>query len=366
MKTEMMVQSGRHTAVTVALWCCSALATSVGAQERADVLKLSLTDESWGAPTVAATRGGVTTLTFLDEGGRPVEISDIVGPADDWLLYQRATSHGHVATLRAVQRKTGNIVVFLEGVDRPAHFEVVVDDEPATAQVEVRVEGTQVVSGGRNETGANVPRGGELDAAIREYLLNNPDVLREALDPTRQIASVAQRMRGEILDAPGVHVAGSDSAPITVIEFFDYRCGFCKRSLDAVRVALEREDVRLQLREYPILGEDSTRAARAALAAGQQGQYLDAHLALMAHEGEYDEASIKRIAEDLGLDVPRMLEDMQSAEVSALIDANHALARELGVSGTPAFLVAGAGDVRVSPGALDAARMNALVDAAGE
>ena len=123
--------------------------------------------------------------------------------------------------------------------------------------------------------GARAVRGGELDAAIRDYLLDNPDVLREALDPPRQVAAAAQRLRGEMLGAAGVPGVGSESAPVTVVEFFDYRCGYCKRSLDAVHLALERTDVRVELREYPILGDESARAVRAALAADRQGCYLE-------------------------------------------------------------------------------------------
>ena len=159
---------------------------------------------------------------------------------------------------------------------------------------------------------------------------------------------------------------GDETAAVTVVEFFDYRCGYCKRSLAAVRGALARERVRVEFREYPILGDDSVLAAQAALAAGLQGRYVDAHLALMAHEGDYDEESIARIAADRGLDAERLREDMQSTAVAALIEANRALAQRMGVSGTPAFLIAGPEEVLVSPGALDAGRLNDLIDAAGD
>ena len=357
-----MTTKKAQSAVAVAVlsaWCV--LAAGVHAQEEAGVLRLSLSDEHRAAPTLTLSAGRVTTLAFMDERGQPLDIADLVGPDEGWLRYERMASHGHVATLRAVGQGTGNVVAFLAGVDRPAHFEVAVGDSPAATEVEVRV-----AQSAAPPSQAKALRGSELDAAIRDYLLSNPGVLREALDPTRQLASTAQRLRGEILGASGVPGAGDESAAVTVVEFFDYRCGFCKRSLDAVRMALERTDVRVELREYPILGEDSARAARAALAAAQQGRYLDVHLALMAHEGEYNEESIKRIAVDLGLDAERMLEDMQSAEVTALIDANHALAQKLGVTGTPAFLVAGPEAFQVSPGALDVARLNNLIDAADE
>ena len=119
------------------------------------------------------------------------------------------------------------------------------------------------------------------------------------------------------------------------------------------------------MREYPILGPQSVLAAKAALAAARQGAYEAAHLALMEHEGEFDEAAIETIMGELGLDLERLAADMASDEVEALIEANRDLAGRLGVTGTPAFLVLGPGGVEVSPGALDAERLERMIDAAG-
>ncbi len=160
------------------------------------------------------------------------------------------------------------------------------------------------------------------------------------------------------------HVAIVRTGAVTVVEFFDYRCGYCKRSLDAVRGALRLAGVRVQLREYPILGDASVRAARAALAAARQGAYEAAHFALMEHDGEFDAAEIDSIMRGLGLDMERLAADLDSAGIDALIDANRELAARLGVTGTPAFLVLGPGGVEVSPGALDADRLAELIAAA--
>lgn len=363
----MTIREQLRPPVAAVLWGWCVLATSAYAQEDAGVLRLSLSEEDGAAPTLSLSPGRVTTLAFVDERGQPVSIAELVGPEDGWLRYEEVPSHRHVVALRALRSGTGNIVAFLAGVDRPAHFELTVGDGPGPTQVEVQaalsVTAPASAAAPRGD-GAAALRGAELNAAIRDYLLSNPDVLREALDPTRQLAATAQRLRGDILGAAGVPAAGDESAPVTVVEFFDYRCGYCKRSLDAVRMALERTDVRVELREYPILGDDSARAARAALAAARQGRYVDVHLALMAHEGEYDEESIRGIAIEAGLDAERLFEDMQSAEVAALIDTNRALARRLGVSGTPAFLVAGPDAFQASPGALDVARLTNLIEEA--
>ena len=353
-------------------WCmlggCAYAQAGGEADANGGVVERLLAPDSWAAQTVTVAPGRVTTLAFFDESGKPLSIAGLVGPQDSWLNYSvQHKPHDHIATLLARQAGAGNVVALLDGADRPVHIEVAVGDSALTSQVEIRIARPAVVrQAARAEggTGSALPRS-ELEGAIRDYLLNHPDVLREALDPARQLVATAERMRGEILGAAGVPAAGEEAAQVTVVEFFDYRCGFCKRSLDAVRMALERPNVRLEMREYPILGADSTRAAQAALAAARQGRYLDAHWALMEHDGDYDDAAIERIASDLGLDAEQLLADMESPEVGALIEANRALARKLGVNGTPAFLVAGPDALEVSPGALDAEQLGSLIDAVG-
>ena len=233
--------------------------------------------------------------------------------------------------------------------------------------MEIRVAGASdsgEAVGGAGPVAA-APVDASMGSVIRDYLLANPDVLREALDPKRQLAAQAAHLRAEFLGAPGIPVAGDPDGPVTVVEFFDYRCGFCKRSLEAVHAALERPGVRVELREYPILGPDSERAARLALAAGMHGRYLDAHLVLMEREEGFGEELIEELAGVLGLDAARLRADMESPEVQARINANRELAGRLGVTGTPAFFVAGPERIEAVPGALDAARLNRLIDAAG-
>ena len=196
---------------------------------------------------------------------------------------------------------------------------------------------------------------------MRDYLLGNPDVLRDAMDPTRQLAGRVRGLRVEIVGRPDVPAGGDPGGAVTVVEFFDYACGFCKRSLDAVRAALAADGVRVELREYPILGEGSARAARVALAADRQGRYLDAHMALMERTGGYGDDLPELLAAELGLDAARLRADMESPEVAELIAANRRLAGRLGVTGTPAFLFLGPKSVEVSPGALDASRMADLI-----
>ena len=211
--------------------------------------------------------------------------------------------------------------------------------------------------------GAPLASRAELESIVREYILDHPEVIREALDPARQLVAKVEELRHEIVGGADVPAAGDLAGAVTVVEFFDYRCGYCKRSLDAVRAAIAQTGVRVELRDYPILGADSERASRLALAAGVQGRYEEAHFALMEREGGYGDEAVIDLASQLGIEAERLRADMDSAEVSERIEANRSLARRLGVTGTPAFLVVGPESVRVPPDALDASRIAELIEA---
>ena len=320
----------------------------------------------------------VTTVTFVDSAGAPWPIAALHGSegAPDAV---REPSHPHVATLRAVGRQqTGNVVAFLEGLTEPVHL-AVSRDAPAASRVRIRVAQSRRGAGATGpDTDVSSPARHVVEQIVRDYLLANPGVLREAADPSRQLAANVRDLRAEIVGQAGVPAEGDASASVTVVEFFDYGCGYCKRSLgccescggsrrrggDAVRTALDQPGVRVELREYPILGEGSARAARLALAADLQGRYLDAHMALMERPGNLQDESLPdELASALGLDAKRLRADMASPEVEGRIAANRRLAGRLGVTGTPAFLFLGPASVEVSPGALDAARMAELIGA---
>ena len=202
-----------------------------------------------------------------------------------------------------------------------------------------------------------------MESVVRDDLLGHPEVIREALDPARQLVSRVEELRHEVVGAVGVPASGDLAGGVTVVEFFDYRCGYCKRSVDAIREAIAQTGVRVELRDYPILGADSERASRIALAAGMQSRYEDAHFALMEREGGFGDDAVTELASQLGIDAARLRTDMESTAVSERIEANRDLARRLGVTGTPAFLVVGPEAVRVSPGAVNAARIVEMIEA---
>ena len=209
----------------------------------------------------------------------------------------------------------------------------------------------------------------EIEGVIEQYLFDNPDVLLRAIQNVQSWQAAEQARVQEQAIAPiwdaliadsSVPSVGPVDAPVTVIEFFDYHCGYCKRAFDGVKELAENSDgkVRTIFVEFPILREESTVAARAALAAAKQNKYLETHEAFMSNRGLLDQERINELAAGVGVDVAQMLEDMKSPEVNAMLAQYAAMAHQIGVSGTPAFLING---TMVSGADMD--RVNALVDA---
>jgi protein-disulfide isomerase len=197
----------------------------------------------------------------------------------------------------------------------------------------------------------------EMGGIIRDYLLENPEILREvvqALEAKEQEAgltamSEAIRERSDELYR-GEHdlVAGNPNGSVTMVEFFDYNCGYCKRAMSDVLALIEADDdLRVVFKEWPILGEGSRFAARAALASARQGKYWDFHLALMETR-RLDETTTLEVAERIGLDVDQLKADMEAPEVAAVIEGNMQLASAFGIQGTPVFFI----DDQVIPGAV--------------
>ena len=199
-----------------------------------------------------------------------------------------------------------------------------------------------------------------VERIVRDYLLEHPEVILEAIqrmqdaervaELERQQASLAE-FRPALYDSPGSPIAGNPEGDVTVIEFFDYRCPYCKRVVEPLLSAVAEDgQARLVFKELPILGADSVFAARAALAARLQGEalYRDFHVALMGSKTSVTEPIVMAIAEAIGLDTERLRVDMEAPEVEEEIRQNYILARALGIDGTPAFII---GD-EVVPGAV--------------
>ena len=190
----------------------------------------------------------------------------------------------------------------------------------------------------------------EIVHIVREALKSDPSILRDAVaalqadEGLRQDAAARGAIAGSrhalVHDATDP-VAGNPAGDVTVIEFFDVRCPYC-RHMQPVMEQLLRADhgVRLVLKDLPVLGAASTLGARALLAAERQGGYLRLQ-DLLLRSGPPSEASLRDEATALGLDWARMQQDMADPAIQQKIDANLALARRLGIDGTPAFIVGG-------------------------
>jgi protein-disulfide isomerase len=209
----------------------------------------------------------------------------------------------------------------------------------------------------------------QIEAIVRDYLLREPEIVYQALQELQRRETAAEEARQKealisnrdvLFRRAATPIGGNPDGDVTLVEFFDYRCGYCRRVVGSVQALVERDDdLRVAFKEFPILGEDSVRAARAALAAERQGKYMPFHFALMAAD-DLSMDGIMQVAAGVGLDTEQLAKDMELPEIQAEITANYALARELGIEGTPAFVV---GDNLV-PGAVSEERLTALIDEA--
>jgi protein-disulfide isomerase len=167
----------------------------------------------------------------------------------------------------------------------------------------------------------------------------------------------------KLLEDPDAPTIGNINGDITVYEFFDYRCPYCKRVAgDVMKLVEEDPDIRVVFKEFPILGEDSVAAAKAALAAHKQGRYVAMHEILMEHRGDFALDTLTELAVRAGIDADLMIRDMSSPDIAAQIQRNNDLAALLGIRGTPGFII---GRFLV-PGAISYAEMRQLVQESRE
>jgi protein-disulfide isomerase len=191
-----------------------------------------------------------------------------------------------------------------------------------------------------------------IGEVVREYLLKNPEVLQEVMAELEKRQAESQRVaqtaavkenQSALLNAPHSIVAGNPQGDVTMVEFFDYNCGYCKRALSDVR-SLVKSDPKLKLviKDFPVLGPDSVEASRVALAVKNQIQgekLFDYHVRLLESRGRVNGERALAVAKEMGLDLARVQKDMEGADVKAALQQNVSLGDKLGLSGTPAFIV---------------------------
>jgi protein-disulfide isomerase/sulfite exporter TauE/SafE len=194
---------------------------------------------------------------------------------------------------------------------------------------------------------------GQIEQMAKDYLLAHPEVIQDALaalqdrkeaDEAKAAETAVKEHDAEIFGSPHQVVLGNPQGKVTLVEFFDYNCGYCKRALpDMLSLMKDDGELRVVLKEFPVLGDGSVEAARVAVAVRMQdptGQkYLEFHQKLLGERGEANGERALAVARDVGLDVDRLKQDMASPEVKATIDENMKLGETIGITGTPTYVV---------------------------
>jgi protein-disulfide isomerase len=209
-----------------------------------------------------------------------------------------------------------------------------------------------------------------IEAIIHDYLAKNPEVMLDALQAAedrikgeshdKASAALAAR-RHEVFDDPDAPIAGNPQGDATLVEFFDYRCPYCKQVEPSIEALIAGDpQLRFVYKEFPVLGPDSVTAARAALAARKQGKYDALHRALMALKGQVNDAAVLKVAASVGLDLDRLTRDMADPDIDRMLKANLDLAEALDIHGTPGFVIGN----EIVPGAVSLDALKQLIQAA--
>jgi len=193
----------------------------------------------------------------------------------------------------------------------------------------------------------------EIGKIIEDYLLTHPEVMQDVMAELekRQQSADAEKHRAAVVEnkatlfsSPHQVVLGNPQGNVTMVEFFDYNCGFCKRAMtDMLDLIKTDNNLKFVLKEFPVLGEGSVEAARVAVAARMQDangkKYIEFHQKLLGSRGAADKMRALAVAKEVGFDMPRLERDMGSDEVKKTIEENMKLAEALGVNGTPSYVV---------------------------
>ncbi len=209
----------------------------------------------------------------------------------------------------------------------------------------------------------------QIEAIVKNLLTNkDPEIVLNAAkefqkkqdaENGKKAAEALGKNKDKLFNSSADPIFGNPKGDVTFAVFFDYNCGYCKKATEPMRKLIEADkNVKIVLKEYPILAESSRVAARAALAAQKQKKYAELHNALMDNKGALSEDSIMEMAVKAGLDKDKLKKDMESADVAAQLQANSDLGREIGAHGTPTFII---GD-KIIPGAMELTEMKKLVD----
>ena len=278
----------------------------------------------------------------------------------------------------------GTGVVLSLAVPDTVHSKRAATDQTAAAQSDVKADappvqvaqttqappsgqaGSKTATTSSASTAFTPAQRAEFGKLVREYLLANPEVIvevseelqrRQQEQQNKQRREVLSSSKEQIFRSPVDFVLGPEDGDVTIVEYFDYNCGWCKRALNEVTKLTKADPkVRVVMKEFPIFGEHSEFAARAALASKVQGKYWDFHVALMK-EGRVTKNNVMTIAQRVGLDVEALKAEMKNPKYAEAIRQTQTIAASLGIEGTPGFII----DSRINPGYLPEAQLRAMV-----
>lgn len=186
----------------------------------------------------------------------------------------------------------------------------------------------------------------EIEAIIRDYFIKHPEMIEElqALAQTEKVKKTISENKQTLFDSPRQVTLGNPNGDVTMVEFFDYNCGFCKRALDDMMTLIKNNpNLRVVLKEMPVLSQGSMDAAQVAVAVAMQDKsgkrYLDFHQKLLSSRGQVDKARALAVAKEVGADMARIEKDVNGPEVKAALQESFALAEALGFQGTPSYVI---------------------------
>ncbi len=209
----------------------------------------------------------------------------------------------------------------------------------------------------------------EIENIIHQYIMDNPKVILDAVEQMQVRAEAAKqehvkkqlvRARDLLINDPDSPIGGNPNGDVTVVEFFDYRCGYCKQVYPSVMKSINADkNVRYVFKEFPILGPESVTASKVALAVSRidATKYKPFHNALMSARGSLTKSMLLKTAKDVGVDPDAVEKEMASPEIEKIIRKNYDLAQSLNISGTPAFVIG----EQLVPGAIDYATLEKLI-----
>jgi len=209
----------------------------------------------------------------------------------------------------------------------------------------------------------------DVEKIVRDYILENPDVIIEAMkrkqqreqEKTQLVAKQALKNSiGEITNNPLDPVAGNPDGDVVLVEFFDYNCGYCKHALGSIQEILKTDkNIKVIFKEMPILGESSIVASQTALAVYQVApeKYFDFHIAVMHMRDKKSQANLIKLVEDLGINADKVKQATQGNKVNQALASTRALSKKLNIRGTPAFII----DDQLFPGMITAQEIKSII-----